>query len=303
MKCFEFDLNQLVKISLFGKEHLIPPRAHVARCIQTGILYFVTNGELWLEVNGKEERLRPGDVYIFQNGDIQKPMATTEAKYYYVHFVCEKSMEMTNAQYFDWVGKQDIAFAKLNNHGTEVYEHLKICLMQRIHVCDREILNTLVSRFDSCANSFWSKNQENRLYISASFAQILFILKNICVNAYKKGRNCNTTVYDTVRAVSQYISENFSKDIGRKEIEAIFSVNYDYANRVFHQIMGTSIVRYRNMLRIEYAKLLLATTEKSMMDIADEIGFADKYYFSRYFKKVMGLSPVDYKKRVYLNDL
>ena len=305
MNCFEFDLNHTIKVSLFGLEHLVPPRVHITRCTDICILYFVVEGELRLSVNGREICLRQGDIYIFDRGDIQKPLEATDTKYYYVHFEhTGQCTEMNQSQYFERVRQKDVDFAKANNHGTKGYDYLKVYILQTIHIWDRDILDYLLSRFETCCSSFWGKSQENRYHISVCFAEILQKLENVCVNLSETGQlRSNQLTYDTVRVISDYISKNFSADIGRKQIEKTFLVNYDYTNRNFKQIMGQSIVRYRNMLRIDHARLLLSTTEKSVTDIAEETGFGDKYYFSRYFKKIVGVSPLDYKRKAQPNDL
>ena len=85
--------------------------------------------------------------------------------------------------------------------------------------------------------------------------------------------------------------------VDSKIIEKLFSINYDYANRIFKQYFGLSINRYRNKRRIDRAKFLLVTTDKTLEEIAQEVGFDDKYYFSRLFAKYEGISPLQYRSR------
>jgi AraC-like DNA-binding protein len=77
----------------------------------------------------------------------------------------------------------------------------------------------------------------------------------------------------------------------------MFSINYDYANRIFKQYFDISINRYRNERRIDRAKFLLTSTEKSIDEISFEVGFEDKYYFSRLFTKLEGVSPLGYRNK------
>ena len=93
------------------------------------------------------------------------------------------------------------------------------------------------------------------------------------------------------------IDENFKNEIGRKEIEENFNFSYDYANRIFKKEFGDGIVKYRNKVRIDNAKFLLTSTQKSVDEICEDVGFSDKYYFTRYFTKCVGMSPICYRNR------
>ena len=62
--------------------------------------------------------------------------------------------------------------------------------------------------------------------------------------------------------------------------------------------MGVSIIKYRNDVRIQRAKASMFTANKSLGEIATEVGFESVYYFSRVFKKNEGMSPLAYKKKV-----
>lgn len=304
VKIFGFDLNRTIKVVLFGKEHLVPPRLHVGRSTPTYILYFVTQGELHLKVNGVCETLGAGDVYIFEKGDVQTPLESTDVRYYYVHFVTEPTVcEIGEEEYIKAAKKKNVDYAKLNNHGSCGYDYLRVSVKQKNCISNRESLEWLTKRFEKCANSFWSKSPENRFAISTDFAKILYRIENDCLKGNENERYKLPSVYDTVLAISEYISQNLNTDIGSNEIETMFSMNYDYINRNFKSVMGQSMLSYRNMLRIERAKLLLSTTDKEISDVAEEVGFGDKYYFVRYFKKKAGITPAAYRKRLEENVL
>lgn len=73
-------------------------------------------------------------------------------------------------------------------------------------------------------------------------------------------------------------------------------MNYDYANRLFKKHIGTSIMQYRNQLRINTAKNLLG--KQSVEQVARLVGFENVYYFSRAFKRYEGISPREYLERI-----
>ena len=91
-----------------------------------------------------------------------------------------------------------------------------------------------------------------------------------------------------------WINSHYSSRISSKTLEEMFEVNFDYINRVFSEMTGQTIFSYLNMLRINQAKELIRTTNLSFTEIAYLVGIEDKYYFSRVFKRMVGMTPTEY---------
>ena len=65
--------------------------------------------------------------------------------------------------------------------------------------------------------------------------------------------------------------------------------------RFFKNAVGKTVTKYINEYRVEKSTALLTTTDASIAEIAAEVGFEDPNYFSRVFRSVMGMSPVEYR--------
>ncbi|WP_391573705.1 response regulator [Cohnella sp.] len=102
------------------------------------------------------------------------------------------------------------------------------------------------------------------------------------------------SVVDKVKA---YIRENLDKDISREDIANSVYLNPDYLTRIFKKETGLSISDYLLHQRLEIAAGLLVNTEMSVSSIAGKIGYANFSHFSRMFKKVMQLNPVEYRSK------
>lgn len=61
--------------------------------------------------------------------------------------------------------------------------------------------------------------------------------------------------------------------------------------------VGTSVHKYILNIRINEAKKLLLTTEQSLTYIAENVGFNSNTHFSNYFKQVIGISPLEFRKQ------
>ena len=69
-----------------------------------------------------------------------------------------------------------------------------------------------------------------------------------------------------------------------------------YLSRKFKEETGKGIKDYIKALRLEKAKTLLATTNMTVADIADELKFCSSSYFSSEFKSVFGILPQKYRE-------
>ena len=97
-----------------------------------------------------------------------------------------------------------------------------------------------------------------------------------------------------VDLILDYIRENYTQCITNKEVAEHFSFHPVYINRLIVKYTGTSLHRYLINYRISMAINLLQNSGKSVTEIAYEVGFKDVNYFSRYFKKTVGMSPGNY---------
>lgn len=99
-----------------------------------------------------------------------------------------------------------------------------------------------------------------------------------------------------LRPVITYISENFKDKIYIERLADMINVSPDYFTKMFKDSIGKTPIEYINGLRVNYSMRLLASTEMSMAEIADDIGFCNPNYFHKIFKQYMGVSPLQYRK-------
>lgn len=103
---------------------------------------------------------------------------------------------------------------------------------------------------------------------------------------------------DIDRQILDYIQDNYHLKINLNDVAEHFHFNYNYLSNYFTSVIGTNFSDYINRIRIEKAKELLRQEKESINDIAEEIGFSDVGYFSKVFKKAVGLTPSKYRRSV-----
>lgn len=100
--------------------------------------------------------------------------------------------------------------------------------------------------------------------------------------------------YIVNRAVN-YIYEHITEKISAKEIADSLKVSSGYLSTVFKSTNGISIPEYIAMQKIKIAKDLLRATDKTLADISNYLSFSSQSYFQSQFKKVEGITPLEYK--------
>lgn len=99
-----------------------------------------------------------------------------------------------------------------------------------------------------------------------------------------------------VETAKEYIQNNYSRDISLDDVSRTVNISPYYFSKIFKEETGEGFVEYLTGIRMEKAKELLNTTEYSMKEICSMVGYADPNYFSRSFKKNVGVTPTEYKE-------
>ena len=96
-------------------------------------------------------------------------------------------------------------------------------------------------------------------------------------------------------AAKRYIDENYNEAISLDKLADIAHVNKYYLSHSFKKEYGSSPIDYMLKRRITEAKALLSSTDYSLIQIAEQLGFGSPAYFSKCFRKVEGISPSGYR--------
>jgi AraC-like DNA-binding protein len=99
-----------------------------------------------------------------------------------------------------------------------------------------------------------------------------------------------------VRRVMAYLHENFAQPISREQLASYAGVSERHLNRCFMQETGTTPLTYLNRYRIQQARTLLAEGQLSVIEVMGRVGFSESSYFTRLFRREVGVSPGAYKK-------
>ena len=99
-----------------------------------------------------------------------------------------------------------------------------------------------------------------------------------------------------LQAMMQYIHDNYSGQITLDDIAGTVLISKSSVLNIFRTYLHTSPINYVVEYRLKRASKLLVDTENSVCTIAQETGFENIGYFCRRFKKLYGVTPINYRK-------
>lgn len=116
-------------------------------------------------------------------------------------------------------------------------------------------------------------------------------------SALEHKRKLSDEAQRLVRKAMAYLHEHSSAPISRQELARHVGMDEDYLTYCFRQELGMTPIAYLTRYRITQAKRLLTTTTKSITAIALEVGFSDSGYFSRVFRREVGMAPDQFRRQ------
>ena len=100
-----------------------------------------------------------------------------------------------------------------------------------------------------------------------------------------------------VEEVRRFLQERHADELTLSGIAARYGLNPSYFSRLFHQEAGVPLVAYVNGIRIQRSCQLLKQTKISILEIAFAVGYNNISHFNRYFRRIVGMSPREYRSQ------
>lgn len=97
---------------------------------------------------------------------------------------------------------------------------------------------------------------------------------------------------EVIRYMNRHVCDEYP-DIGR--MATLSGMSEKYFRDSFKSVFGISPLKYFHHLKLEHVKILIADLSLSVAEVARQSGFSDPNYFSRFFKKHLGISPREYR--------
>ncbi|MEX0605517.1 MAG: AraC family transcriptional regulator [Marinobacter sp.] len=95
--------------------------------------------------------------------------------------------------------------------------------------------------------------------------------------------------------IHNFMREHLDERVSLSQLADLTGLSATHFATRYRELTGVSPIQHFLHLKVEHACQMLDTTDQSFTQISTQLGYDDNYYFSRLFKKVMGLSPTDYR--------
>ena len=99
-----------------------------------------------------------------------------------------------------------------------------------------------------------------------------------------------------IQKIVNHIDLNLAHDLSLKRLSEEYCVNASYLSTLFKKEMGQNLIEYLTDYRMKQAKELLKDSTLNINEISDRVGYPDSRYFSKLFKKCIGITPSEFRK-------
>lgn len=155
---------------------------------------------------------------------------------------------------------------------------------------NRETFTEVKELIDATIKEYAIEKAGRKTMLTANFLRLAVILSR----AYDEDEN-----YREITGIAEaaaYMENCFAEDISMERLIDISHYSQRHFIRLFSEAYGIPPQKYLTSIRMRHACSLLKDTEMNVTEICVQCGFNDPNYFSRIFKKNMGITPLQYRK-------
>lgn len=252
-------------------------------------LYFFHGGECKYLINNQIYDLQPGDMVFLDGLDLHKAHVTGDKELY------ERSMIHFSPEWILPVLKElDALFL------FDTFRQLHHGLFRTSGVKENREIEKLITQLAVLSQAMEVENEAK----SEAKAKILLIhllfkvheLEKTTMVELDKG---NEGKYLYVEKIASYLQKHFKEIISIEDVSKALNLSPSYISHTFKESTGYTVMQYLMDYRLIQAKYLIevAGENKTIKEISRECGFESDAHFNRFFKKKIGVTPNEYRKK------
>lgn len=230
------------------------------------ILIYCVEGEGWVQIGSKKYIISPNTFFIIPKNTTHS-YGATENNFWSIYWL-----------HFSGVQADELYERYKENYASQV---AKVLL-------EESRLNLFTKIISLLESGYSMKNVE---YTNICLWQLL---ASFLYSQYHKESSYEVTS-DRIECSIQYMKEHLDKPLSVEDIASHFHYSVSHYFTVFKKKTGYSPLHYFNQMKIQKGCEYLSFTSMSVKEIGFKLGYQDPLYFSRIFKKLMGLSPIQYR--------
>jgi len=268
---------------LQNKEKFIHPR----RKLDSFVFIFCTKGSLYIVQKEKKFILKPNQYLILFENEEHYGYNESECdlSYYWCHF------NVKDNDYKIISEREKSNFFPSGDYSKIIEGYSQYYFLPETGSVSSNNRSILIFRqlLDLARRNCYSENLPN--YALSLLAMELSQEEIDQKYFHDTGKKINSNL----EKIIEWIRTNFNQKLSAKKIAGLFDYSADYLSTCFKKYRGVSLIKYISLVRIENAKELLLSTNKSLKEIAYDTGFFDEKVFLKRFKLLTGTTPTKYR--------
>ena len=236
--------------------------------------FAMQSGIMQMTVNDNEYQLTEGDVFFVNEGIRHQTRTITDCEFLLIQAKID----------FEFTGEIRSKFQYLTQMDEDYAYYPK----------DTATSKLLASSLETIIREDTEREEGYSVFIKSELLKIYAILYREGVLQFP-GENIEKN-FHKLAPILNYIEEHYSEQVTLETITKMFNIEKTYFCKFFKNNMNTTFTQYLNIVRINRAKKLLLSTNKSITEIATETGFSSSSYFAETFRKIVHCTPAQYQR-------
>ncbi|MDD5596336.1 MAG: AraC family transcriptional regulator [Victivallaceae bacterium] len=229
-------------------------------------IWYITEGRGAVKINNRWINLQPGDLVVMKPGESYQQEKADEDQSLHVYVLHVTLFGPGNA---------------------EAENRLKAACPRKFNLLYHPHLESL---FAKLLTAYTLKESGYLLTVRSIALSIIAILFEHLRN--RAAERCSVN-YKMINRVRDFIEENYASDLSLEEMAKVSGFSFTYFSKLFREYFAVSPVNYHIDYRLKMARLFLAKSD-SVTAASEKCGFRSVHYFSRLFKRRLGLSPSEF---------
>lgn len=247
---------------------------------------YISNGSALHSINGREYPVTRGDLFLLDYSDSHTFIKVSSD---FTIITCCFLPELIDSSLLNLENAGEILkyliFCPINDEKSEFYFSINLISKQKDF---DDILENMVTEFSN----------KQMGYQSVLKGYLLILLSRVFRTASEKqNTNTNRDLSNAVEKALGYLKSNFSHSTSLEEIARLVLLSPNYFAAVFKNTTGCNFTDYIHKIRIDEACRLLTSSNKSILEVMNDIGYSDSKFFYSLFKRITSMTPGEYKKR------
>ena len=252
-------------------ENNISEKEHVHREIE---LLYILEGTLVLELTGEKYVLKKNDIMVVNSRKEHAARGNSDCLICRIYIDYRLVLQMTKRNF--------ISFWCCSLSGSDAdYDEL------------RSVLGSLIGSFMGSGGRETFRSAGQKYMLLACLTEKFLIRSNQPSGEIKDER---------IDRMIEYINDHYQEQLTLHDLAKTLYMSESSASRCFKKMMGINYVEYINRVRLHYAVEDLLYSQKSVTRISADCGFSNPSVFNKWFRKVYGCAPSEYRERMKYPD-